>query len=77
VRPLVLLSEGTLEFEVSCDDESDFFPVNVSFTAKQCLCPIAVESVEKIDTEQNATGVCTFRAIPTLNVSSFSMADDG
>lgn len=67
--------EGTLEFEVACDDESAFFPVQVTFTSQTCLCPLQVVSADGLDEEGNSTGACTFRQRQSLVVSKYQISD--
>ena len=67
--------EGTLEFEVACDDESFFFPVKVTFTSQKCLCPLQIVSADGLDEEGDSTGACTFRQSQALTVSKYQISD--
>lgn len=69
-------TEGTLEFEVQCDDESAFFPVTITFASKQCLCPLAVTAGERLDETGAPVGPASFRTTSSLVVSNYTISEE-
>lgn len=63
--------EGTLEFEVECDDDAVFFPVEVSFMSQQTLCPLEVSEASALDEEGNIVAPATFKTSRTLTVAKY------
>lgn len=49
--PLPTSSTGTLEFTVKGKSVDSFFPVQVTFSSVDTLCPIALESIVPADAE--------------------------
>mmetsp|Transcript_2751 Transcript_2751/g.5317 ORF Transcript_2751/g.5317 Transcript_2751/m.5317 type:complete len:541 (-) Transcript_2751:34-1656(-) len=43
---------ANLEFTVAGREESDFFPVNVTFTSEDTMCPVHLASVESVETSE-------------------------
>lgn len=66
---------GTLEFTVSSEEESAFFPVQVGFTAAQTMCPVAPVEVDALTEEGETLGTASFHSSRLLSVSRYKIED--
>lgn len=63
---------GSLEFTVPAAPASSFFPIHVSFTAKNTFCPIQLLEVTNLESNENRTTI-DFTSETLLEVEQYDI----